>query len=134
MGYYISNMIGIRTGGVFSGAIDWEDAKQRISIIIKELRKTNYNPDIQDDPTHCMSQELRAHKGNYVVLAGVFNYWNFRKASEFSKRISKEFTCEVMHMCWDEQTDEVQCQIFLDGRPLFEVKEYPIGKILRRIM
>jgi len=97
MGYYISSMIGIRIGGVFSGELDYDNLKNRISKIILEMRDTD-NPDIGDDPSHCMSQELRAHKGSYVVIAGVFNYWNYDNVSKFSMRLSKEFETEVMQM------------------------------------
>lgn len=133
MGSYVSNMIGIRTGGVFSGKTDLDDLKGRVAQIIAEMRDTKFDPDIADDPSRCMSNELKAHKGSYVVIAGVFNYWTFDKSSEFSKRLSKEFGCEVMHMCWNEQNNQVQCQIFLDGRSLFEVTENPIKRILRRV-
>ena len=131
MGYYVSNMIGIRTGGVFSNGCDMDDLKKRIVKIIAEMKNTEFEPDIDDD-LRCMSPELTAHKGNYVVIAGVFNYWIYKWASEFCRKISKEFCTEVMFMCWDEEEDSVQCQIFLDGKPLFENNECPIGKILRR--
>lgn len=137
MAYYISHMIGIRTGGVFSGSIDTENMKDRIKKIILEMREAGNEPDLGDeggDPSDCMSNELSAHKGSYVVLAGVFNYWNFDEASEFVKRLSEEFGSEVMHMAWDEQNNHVQCQIWLDGKPLFEVSENPVGQILRRVM
>lgn len=113
MGYYISNIIAIRTGGVFSGATDTKDVKKRISKIIIEMRKDKtFCPDLGDDngdPSHCMSKELNAHKGSYIVIAGVFNYWHYDEVVEFVKRISKEFGTEVMIMSWDEQIDEVQC-------------------------
>ena len=133
MGYYVSNMIGIRTGGVFSEKIDLDDFKTRVAKVIAEMKDTDCEPDIADDPSHCMSGELEAHKGSYIVIAGVFNYWTFNKSSEFSKRLSIEFGTEVMHMCWNEQSNEVQCQIFLDGQPLVEISEYPLARILRRI-
>ena len=134
MGYYVSNMIGIRTGGVFSGNTDMDDLKSRVAKIIAEMRETNFNPDIDDDPSHCMSHELEAHKGSYVVIAGVFNYWTFDRSSEFARRLSSEFGTEVMHMCWNEENNEVQCQVFLDGHSLFEVAENSIGRILRRVV
>jgi len=34
MGYYVSNMFGIRTGGVFSGSTDLDDMRRRISPIV----------------------------------------------------------------------------------------------------
>ena len=80
MGYYISHMIGMRTGGVFSGKTDVDDMKSRIKKIILEMRKSEEAPDLGDktgDPSHCMSLELEAHKGSYVIIAGVFNYWSF---------------------------------------------------------
>lgn len=136
MGYYISHMIGIRTGGVFSGSADTEDIKDRIKKIVLEMRETDDYPDLggeDGDPSHCMSKELEAHKGSYVVIAGVFNYWNFETASTFVKRLSEEFGTEVMHMAWNEVSNNVQCQIWFDGNPLFEVFENPIGQVLRRI-
>ena len=137
MGYYVSNMIGIRTCGVFAGATDTDDMRQRIAKIVLEMREGENKPDLGDkdgDPSHCMSKELEAHKGAYVVLAGVFNYWTWKYSSEFSRRISEEFQAEVMHMCWDEERDEVQCQIWLAGKPMLEINENPIGQILRRVL
>ncbi len=133
MGYYISHLIGIRTGGVFSEESDMDGLKKQVSSVIESLRQTDNDVDMADDPSHCMSKELQAHKGNYVVLAGVFNYWHFEQAEEFCKRLSVELKVEVMHMAWDEEENEVQCQIWLDGEPLFEISENPIGRILRRL-
>ena|SRR5690554_5751115 len=133
MGYYVDNLIGIKCGGVFSGEIDHNDLKNRIAKIIKEMRDTDYNPPIADDPSHCLSRELTGGKGSYVTIAGVFNYWGFESASEFCKKLSSEFGTEIMLMSWDEQTNRVQCQIFLDGKPLFEVNENPIGAVIRRV-
>lgn len=136
MGYYVSNMFGIRCGGVFSGGVDREDVRQRVAKIVLAMRDSNKGPDLGDekgDPDHCMSKGLESHKGEYIVLAGVFNYWTYPSSSEFAKRLSEEFGTEVMHMCWDEERDEVQCQIWLAGKPLFEISEHPIGQILRRI-
>lgn len=94
-------MIGIRTGGVFSGKSDVDDMKTRIKKIILEMRESDNDPDMgskDGDPSHCMSLELEAHKGSYVVTAGVFNYWSFGQASEFVKKLSDEFGTNVMHM------------------------------------
>src|SRR5580692_1516836 len=145
MGYYVSHMIGIRTGGVFSDGIDMSDLKQRLKKISKELQEQFseeadpvpgfFTAEIegQDNFGNCLSVELSATKGSYVVLAGVFNYWMPDKGARFAQALSKEFGAEVMHMGWDEQKDTVQCNIYLDGRPMFEVNENPIGQILRRI-
>jgi hypothetical protein len=132
MGYYISNMIGIRLGGVFSGETDMQDVKLRIGKIISSM-KDNDPPDIDDDPSHCMSHELTAHKGSYTVIAGVFNYWNYKSVSKFAAKLSEEFGTNVMVMSWDEERDEVQCNVFLAGKPIFEINENPIGNILRRV-
>lgn len=135
MGYYVSNMIGIRTGGVASGDVDHADMTTRIGRIRDEVIATH--PDIEKPPAHvvdaALSHELTAGKGSYVVIAGVFNYWTYDAVSIFVAALSKEFGTEVMHMCWNEESEEVQCQVWLDGRPLFEVHEHPIGQILRRI-
>jgi len=134
MGYYISSMIGIRTGGVGAGGTDMDDLKRRLRAVAKQMEAEDWLVDFDtDDPSHCMSQELVAHKGSYVVIAGVFNYWDYSATSEFARRLSKEFGTEVMVMTWDEERDQVQCNIFLDGEELLEVAEHPIGRILRRV-
>lgn|SRR3990167_5910522 len=132
MGYYISHMLGIRLGGVFSNKTDIEDLKSRINRIIKELRTTENDPDVGDDISHCLSQELIAHKGSYAVIAGVFNYWDWETATVFSKALSKEFGTEVMHACWDEESGERNFEVFLDGKALDDTEEGDIGSILRR--
>lgn len=136
MGYYVSNMIGIRTGGVFSGDTDTKDFKKRLEAVLAELHseKNKVWSDVQSRMNFAVTKELEAGKGAYIVIAGVFNYWRYEKSSELAKRLSKEFGSEVMHMCWDEEQDEVQCNIWLDGKPLFQIAENPIGRILRRII
>ncbi len=132
MGYYISSMIGIRTGGVFSGETIMPAFLDRLAKVVKEAEAAEVMVDF-DVPSACISPELVADKGSYIVIAGVFNYWNYESVSDFASRLSKEFVTEVMVMTWDEEQDKVQCNIFLDGRPLFEVNENPIGRILRRV-
>lgn len=133
MGYYISNMIGVRLSGVFGGKTDMDNLKTRVVKIIAEMKAGDNAPDIKDDPSHCMSQELEAHKGSYMVIAGVFNHWGYERAAPFAAALSKEFGTEVMLMSWDEEQSTVQCNIFLGGVPLFEVAENPIGRVLRRV-
>ena len=140
MGYYVSNLIGIRIGGVFGGKTDIEDVKKRIAKIVLEMRGTDFDPDLGDekgDISHCLSKELEAHKGTYLVIGGVFNYWTWNKSQEFSKRLSKEFGTEVMHACWNEETNDKNFEIFLDGKLLDEVNEkicnLPLGSIIRRV-
>jgi len=125
MGYYVSHMIGIRTGGVFSGDVDMKELKKRVKLI---AQKHDVYPYIT---TSSMSKELNAQKGSYVVMAGVFNYWT--DGEDFCKDLSEEFGTEVMHMMWDEESDKVTCNIYLGGNSLFETNENPIGKILRRV-
>ena len=131
MAYPISTMIGIRTGGVFSGSVDLDDLKKRILNVVKELNK--------EEDALCsvydgnISAELHGHKGSYVIIAGVFNYWDYNATSNFAKILSKELGTEVMVMTWDEQTDEIQCNVFLGGKSLSDVNENPISKIIRRI-
>ena len=143
MGYYVSNMIGIRISGVFAGKLSDEGMRQLKDVIagvVKKMREDDdeREPDLGDengDPSHCMSGELEAHKGSYVVLAGVFNYWRYPYASVFVQRLSLALEGhEVMHMCWDHESDEVQCQVWLNGKPLFEQVEDPIGRVLRHVM
>ena len=135
MAYYVSNLFGIRTGGVFSGKTDMKDFRRRVSSLIEMMKQDGLEVDLYSGPKRlgAMSAELAAHKGFYVVIAGVFNYWTYEHSSEFAKRLSAEFQTEVMHMCWDEEVNSVQCQIWLAGKPLFEIEENPIGQVLRRI-
>ena len=136
MAYCISHMIGIRMGGVFSGSADIKAVKEKIKEIILSLRGSDNDPNIggkDGDPSHCMSDELEAQKGSYVVLAGVFNHWNFKQASVFARRLSEEFGVEVMHMAWDEEKDDIRCQVWLGGKPLAEVRENPVARIMRRV-
>lgn len=137
MGYYVGNTFGIRTGGLLSGKIDMDDMKKRIAKIVMDAKDTEYAYDLggeDGDISHCMSQELEAHKGSMVVIGGIFNYWKFDMSSKFAAALSKEFGTEVMHMCWDMERDTVQCQVWLGGTPLYEVSENPIGKILRHVI
>jgi hypothetical protein len=136
MGYYVSNLIGIRTGGVFSEPADVDDMRQRITAIVLSMRGTDHDPPFAGepgDPSHCMSRELVASKGGYVVIAGVFNYWTYEKSSVFAQRLSQEFGTDVMHMCWNEETDQVRCQLWVAGRSVLDAVEDPVGKILRRV-
>ncbi len=128
MGHNNSNMIGIRSGGVFSGGTDMKEAKAKINKIVLETGN-EYVLNLDD----CMSRELTASKGSYIIIAGVFNYWGFDRASEFCLRLSVELGSEVMLVSWDEVTNEVRCQIFLDGKPLFQVSENPIDRVLRMV-
>ena len=135
MGYYISTMIGIRTGGVFSAGVDVDDMNARIKKILDDNRdehKSSFGLFI-DDMKFCTSRELVATKGGYVVISGVFNYWHYNDSSEFAAALSKEFQTEVMIMSWDEEVNTIRCNIFLAGKQLFEVNENPIGQVMRRI-
>jgi len=134
MGYYVSSMIGIRTGGVFSNKTDMDDLRTRIRKVSLECEKEGGIGLVQHDPSNCMSRELVAQKGTYVVIAGVFNYWTWNWTSVFASKLSKEFGTEVMIMTWNEENGDVNCNIYLDGEELFEVVENPIGRTLRRIM
>ncbi len=145
MGYYVSNIIGIRTGGVFSGETDVEDVKNRIREIVLKMREESekggseiFDPDLgwkDGDPSHCMcDKELVGSKGSYVVLAGVFNYWTFNKVEQFAKRISEEFGTHVMLMSWDEEHDVIKSNVYLGGKSIREINEDPISNIFRRLM
>jgi len=139
MGYYVDTMIGIRTGGVFSnGPLDMESLKSYIREVIDSLAGTPYEHiDLMDYTNFflesSLSPELCARKGSYVVIAGIFNYWKFSQSSEFARRLSEKLGTEVMIMAWDEQTGKVNCQIFLDGKPLTEANEHPIRGLIRRM-
>lgn len=137
MGYYVSNLIGIRVGGVFSPKMDIKKFKEKVKEIVLSMRNTEYDPDLGNkagNVSHCISKELEAHKGSYIVIGGVFNYWTFDIAQEFSKRLSKEFGTHVLHACWDEETNKKQFEIFFDGKNIDAIEENPIEQIIRRII
>ena len=133
MGHYDTTMIGIRTGGVFSDPTDIDDMKTRITRIVAEHVARGEHIGISDDPSYCMSKELTGSKGSMVVLAGVFNYWEFEKASGFAKELSKEFGTEVIVTTWCQNRDDVDSAIYLDGQPLDDTNEHPLSSVLRRI-
>ena len=124
MGYHVSSMIGIHTGGEFRENTDMPDFIKCVCKVAKEMKDTDspvgFNP---EDLTHCISKNLTADKGSFVVIAGVFNFWTYESVSKFARRLSKEFGTEVMVMTWDVEIDEVQCNIFLDGKRLFKVQK-----------
>lgn len=136
MGYYVSNLFGIRMGGVFSVDADMDEVRRRVQSLVLSMRDDiDHNPPLggeDGDPSHCMSGELVGSKGGFVVIAGTFNYWSFDRSTEFARRLSEVFETEVMHMCWDQETDDVQCQMYLAGRPMLEASEDPVGRVLRR--
>jgi hypothetical protein len=140
MGYYVSNLIGIRTGGVFADAVNQDDLRQRIEQVREDFKVQH--PNLIRPPSGvsssapeagALSHEINGEKGSYVIIGGVFNYWSYASSSVFAQDLSREFQTEVMHMCWDEEAGSVQCQIWLAGKPLFETNEDPLGKILRRV-
>lgn len=136
MGYPISTMIGIRTGGVFSNMTDMEKFKKQVIKIIKEQEKEGTcRGDLSEaDLEYCMSTELSAAKGSYVIIAGVFNYWDYENGtSKLGKRLSKELGVEVMVMTWDEQTERIDSDVFLAGQRMQEVNENPVTQLVRRI-
>lgn len=130
MAYPISTMIGIRTGGILSGSVDLDDLKKRILNIVEKLKEEDSLCGVYDGS---ISTELSGFKGSYVIIAGVFNYWDYNRTSKFGKILSKEFGAEVMVMTWDEQNDEIQCDVFLDGESINEINENPISTIFRRL-
>ncbi len=145
MGYYVSNIIGIRSGGVFSGETDVEDVKNQIKKIVLEMREESkkeeseiFDPDLgwkDGDPSHCMcDKELVGSKGSYIVLAGVFNYWTFNVVEQFAKRLSEEFGTHVMLMSWDEEQDIIKSDVYLNGKSIKEINEDPISSALRRVV
>jgi len=133
MGYYVSNMIGIRLGGVFSGNTDMDKLSSRILEIAKDYDAQVYPP-LEGQPLpSCMSRELVARKGGMAVIAGVFNYWTFDIVQPFAAKLSEEFGTEVLLMSFDEEQDEARCQVYLGGKPLMEVGESTLGRIIRRV-
>ncbi len=129
MGYPVTNIMAIRTGGALASKVDRADMLCRIRSL---LDKRDYGIE-RGRLRHCVSCELHGGKSSYVVLAGGFNYWSYEKSSPLAQALSKEFGTEVLHLCWSEETGKTDVQIWLDGRPICEVHENPIGRTLRRL-
>jgi len=70
-------MIGIRTGGVFSGEPILDKMKEKINEL---LPKYDDGKPCYCDLDWCMSKNLTMFKGSYVVLAGVSNGWSWEDA------------------------------------------------------
>ncbi len=117
MGSYVSNIIGIKTGNVFAGS-DIDELTEGITKVVQWIEEDGMYPtDIpQGRLVDCMSLELNGSKGSFVVIAGVFNYWNYDSSSQFAKKLSEELDTIVMHMCWHEGLNVVQCQIWRNGK------------------
>jgi len=133
MGYYISVMIGIRTGGVFSSPVNLEDIEKRIKQLQEEKNSHFFNT------KYAMTKERHMTKGDYIILAGVSNGWNWKSWSDvsgvedFAKSLSKEFGTEVIAIAWNEQTNKLDSGVFLDGDNITNVEENPISRIIRRV-
>lgn len=127
MSYCTQHMISIRLGGVFEFGTDMDDVRKTISGMVQMMDLQLKLGDA------CVSGELRGPKGTCVVIAGVFNYWDHQDASVFAAALSLTFATEVMVMSHDLENDSVQCNVFLGGKPMLEMNENPIGRMLRRI-
>jgi hypothetical protein len=125
--YPVSVVIGIRTGGVFSGATDMDDMGKRILKVAGALSKEGHQ--VREG---CVSGELTATKGSMVVIAGVFNYFGEDETDEFCRALSKEFGTEVMASILTETTDSFRSGLYLDGKPIHKVSENPLGRMMRR--
>jgi hypothetical protein len=132
----ITNIFGLRTGGVLSGPIDVKDVKERIIKIIEEMsNQIGQMPDLGEGGKlldQCMSKELSGGKGSYIVIAGVFNYWYYESSSQFAKRLSEEFSTEVIHVCWEEGSEKFDCMMWCNGKEFADSNESQIHKVLRR--
>ena len=122
MGRYITNILSIETDSIYPNGADLRDMLERITKIAQALIKEGEVidfPSLEDDISclqnaivDCMSKELKAHKGNVVVLAGIFNYWQFERAEVFAKRIAKEFDTDVTLTSWDQDNEAIKCNAY----------------------
>lgn len=141
MSYCVSSMIGIRTGGVFSGPVDIRTLKGDIQALILDMKKEagikgEYAPVFGEegrDPVHSMSHELQGGKGSYVVLAGVFNNWEFDDVERFAERLSYRLDLEVLVITWDEEQNIVQGGVYRNGVPLKQGESNGLRTVLRRV-
>lgn len=129
MGHWVSNMIGIRTGGVFSADLTEEEHKKLVDEIratFDEMEKDDaYVPSyVEEDMLYkySITKEVCGGKGSYVLIGGIFNFWSWPAVSDFATRLSKKVGY-VFAACWDEDSEKLNCQVFHDGKPRFNATE-----------
>jgi len=112
-------MIGICIGGVFSG-IHTEKSKKnlqnKILSIAKNIILENTLDDFKEYPEK-ISDILSGNKGDYMVMAGVYNTLGFGTANLIAQGISKKLECETMIMAYDCTGQRIECMVYMHGEP-----------------
>jgi hypothetical protein len=62
-----------------------------------------------------ISDILSGSKGDYMVMAGVYNTFGFETASLIAKAISKDKKCETMVMAYDCISQRIDCMVYSNG-------------------
>lgn len=106
--HLMSNIVAIKVREVFSVLVDKETVWETANTLIKDLSLEEYHIDLNN----CLSQELTGPKGGYVILAGIFNYWNTDSLSIFAKELSKRLKTDVLMISLDEETKQFEEQLF----------------------
>ena len=118
MSYPVSIMIGVCVGDVFSG-IHTKRSKESLqnkilNIAKKIILEKTLNFGEYPEKT---SDILSGRKGDYIVMAGVYNTFGFETASLIAQTISKELKCETMIIAYDMIGQKIECMVFSHGEP-----------------
>lgn len=119
MSYPVSIMIGICVGDVFSGNYtkkEKEKLQNEILDIAKNIILENTLEDLDEYPNK-ISDILSGRKGDYMVMAGVYNTFGFDTANLIAQSISKIKECETMVMAYDCIGQRIECMVWFDGEP-----------------
>ena len=119
MAYPVSIMIGVCVGDVFPWKHTEKSKKalqDQILIIAKNIVLENTLNDTIEVPCE-ISDILGGRKGDYMVMAGVYNSFSFGTASLIAKAISKELECESMIMAYDCTGQTIECMVYQNGEP-----------------
>lgn len=119
MSYPVSIMIGVCVGDVFSGVHtkrSKESLQNKILNIVKKIILEKTLNDFGEYPEKT-SDILSGRKGDYIVIAGVYNTFGFETASLIAQTISKELKCETMIMAYDMIGQKIECMVYSNGEP-----------------
>jgi hypothetical protein len=112
-------MIGACVGTVFSGMLSEADKHKLQSTMLNIAKETISNNTLDDlgEYPESISDIHSGSKGDYMVMAGVYNTFGFGTASLIAKAISDKMQCETMVMAYDCVGQQIECMVYCNGEP-----------------
>jgi len=129
MSYCHTNVIAIRTGGVFDGECEMDFLRKAIQETYDSLDKIKINHPEKSDLDRYLSKELFGGKGSVVVLGGVFNHWYFEYVCEFAKALSAKLNTDVLVSSLDNEMGIFSSESFTSGKLTWDSSPGIIGRI-----